>query len=780
MQVNVVGNPVDIFLDSNGQPLQGGSIYIGQPSTDPTNPANQITVYQDSALSIPFQQPIKTINGQPSLNGTQAVVYLGLGTTAYSLAVLNAGGVVVMSLPNVQPFSLGGSAGGNMVPQEFVSGVGFTPGVTTQLTLSSNFGSGANIWVDFDGTPQHYPDDFSINGTTLTFTSPIPVGVQKVYTKGGITTTVGAPGAGTVGDSQLQWIGILFRSVDSIASLRTLAGSSHDRAYVVSYYGIGTPGGGGPFYKDPNDTTSTDNGGTVIVGSDGTRWKRTDISQATFCQFGAKGDGANASPTDDTTAIQNCITAMAGKLAIPDAGKKFYCAGIMLTGATYNNTSIRGAGVIMLKPDAGASNFGGAWVGMVLQQCDGVTLDLKFDGNRAAMTAREQIFCVGLAGATNVKIPYLEANEIRGDGLYIGQANWTASSANTINVEIGLIKGANTADDGRNLVSIISGQAIHIKRAQSTAIGGVINGVVEPGGVDIEPDQGYETVYDVRIDSLDVTTAGTSGFSILGKSVSGNDANLDWNCTQIVIGEARILRTGTSGSALGGSGFNRCADVKIIKGFYQFNSTPGAGPLHDLCQRVEADWTVTNVTYGAWLGATGTVYQGDFKLTVNGFTQAGVQVTSLQQTRVRGRMFSSVGGNTTYGVHATNNGRSITQQNVAYEIDAPYDNVMAQAFYNDTTNPVTFGAGCIARNCDWSSYPSYAATTNALIPLQDVIGMTWAAAQPTNGTWHWQTRVKNTQPAVATNKTTDSWARLNSGSNNATGTDWVALVCTNS
>lgn len=780
MQVNVVGNPVDIFLDSNGQPLQGGSIYIGQPSTDPTNPANQITVYQDETLSIPFQQPIKTINGQPSLNGTQAVVYLGLGTTSYSLAVMNAGGVIVMSLPSVSPFSLGGSAGGNMVPQEFVAGVGFTPGVTTQLTLSSNFGSGANLWVDFDGTPQHYPDDFSINGTTLNFTSPIPVGVSKVYTKGGITTTVGAPGAGTVGDSQLQWIGILFRAVDSIASLRTLAGSSHDRAYVVSYYGIGTPGGGGPFYKDPNDTTSTDNGGTIIVGSDGTRWKRPDVSQATFCQFGAYGNGAGASPTDDSAAIQNCINAMKGQTAIADSGKTFYCAGLLLSGSTYNNTTIKGDGWLLMKPDAGASNFGGAWCGLVLQQCDGVSIEVKINGNRANMTAREQIFCVGLAGATNVKIPFMEVKEIRGDGLYIGQANWTANSANTNNVEIGLIKGSNTADDGRNLLSIISGVAIHVERLQSVQIGGVINGVTEPGGLDIEPDFGYQTVYDVHVDSLDVTTAGTSGLAVLGKSASGNDANLDWNCSQIVVKDARVLRTGTSGSGLAGGGFTRCADLKV-KGFYEFNSTPGAGPVIDLAQRVEADFTVTNVTYGAWLAPTGTLYDFKVNLMVSGFTQAGVLTTSLSQGRVTGRLFNSVGGNTTYGVHCTNNARTgIGQGNVSYQVDMPYDNVMACAFYNDPSNPVSFGTGAIARDSDWTGYPSYAATCNALIPLENVLGMTYAAAIPTNGTWHWQTFVRNSQPAAAAGKVTIGWARLNSGSNNVASSDWTPTVCTTS
>lgn len=200
MLVNILGNPVDLFLDSNGAPLQGGSIYIGQANTDPTNSTNQITVYQDQNLTIPLSQPIKTSNGHPWLNGSQIPVYFGIGVSSYSLAVLNAGGVVVLSLPSVSPFSLGGSAGGNMVVKEFVAGTDFTAGTTTQLTLASNFGSGTNLWVQFDGVEQHYPDDYTLNGVTLTFTNPIPVGTQKVYTKGGTTAPVNTPTNGSVTD----------------------------------------------------------------------------------------------------------------------------------------------------------------------------------------------------------------------------------------------------------------------------------------------------------------------------------------------------------------------------------------------------------------------------------------------------------------------------------------------------------------------------------------------------------------------------------------------------
>lgn len=65
----------------------------------------------------------------------------------------------------------------------FAAGVDFTGGTSTTLTLSQPYGSPANLIVAFD-TGFQGGDTFSLNGKTLTFTSAIPSGIQKVYVKG--------------------------------------------------------------------------------------------------------------------------------------------------------------------------------------------------------------------------------------------------------------------------------------------------------------------------------------------------------------------------------------------------------------------------------------------------------------------------------------------------------------------------------------------------------------------------------------------------------------------
>jgi hypothetical protein len=83
-----------IFTETDGLPLENGYIWIGEANLDPQG--NPINVYWDSALTIAAPQPIRTLNGYPSRNGTPARLYVN---SDYSIRVMNKKGSVVYSAP---------------------------------------------------------------------------------------------------------------------------------------------------------------------------------------------------------------------------------------------------------------------------------------------------------------------------------------------------------------------------------------------------------------------------------------------------------------------------------------------------------------------------------------------------------------------------------------------------------------------------------------------------------------------------------------------------------
>ena len=105
-------------------------------------------------------------------------------------------------------------------------------------------------------------------------------------------------------------------TVDNIAELRRKAGAAGQTVTVRAYYANSTVGGG-IFVADARDKSSADNGGTVIVAADGTRWKRQiEGSRVTLADFGILPDG-----TDVGAAINKAFEACAGLyLLAADAG----------------------------------------------------------------------------------------------------------------------------------------------------------------------------------------------------------------------------------------------------------------------------------------------------------------------------------------------------------------------------------------------------------------------------------------------------------------------------
>lgn len=96
MSALTVTAPFAVFTDINGDPLDAGYIYVGTVNLDPV--ANPVTVYWDSALTIPATQPIRTINGYPARNGSAANIFID--GTAYSIKVLNRRAQLCFSMAN--------------------------------------------------------------------------------------------------------------------------------------------------------------------------------------------------------------------------------------------------------------------------------------------------------------------------------------------------------------------------------------------------------------------------------------------------------------------------------------------------------------------------------------------------------------------------------------------------------------------------------------------------------------------------------------------------------
>lgn len=105
------------------------------------------------------------------------------------------------------------------------------------------------------------------------------------------------------------------RVVDSIADLKALDKTLFTRANTFGYHDAGDEGGGAAYWCDLTDTTSADDGVSVIVAADGGRWKLVHNGTISVRQAGAKGDGT----TDDTAAFAAVIAALpgGGKVVVP-------------------------------------------------------------------------------------------------------------------------------------------------------------------------------------------------------------------------------------------------------------------------------------------------------------------------------------------------------------------------------------------------------------------------------------------------------------------------------
>jgi hypothetical protein len=87
--------PIPVFLDTDGTPLDNGMIYVGLANQDPR--ANPVLLYWDDAFTIQAQQPVRTLGGRPAFQGAPAQLFVS--APIYSIAVFNRNGALVVSEP---------------------------------------------------------------------------------------------------------------------------------------------------------------------------------------------------------------------------------------------------------------------------------------------------------------------------------------------------------------------------------------------------------------------------------------------------------------------------------------------------------------------------------------------------------------------------------------------------------------------------------------------------------------------------------------------------------
>ena len=127
-----------------------------------------------------------TMTGSLNFSGTDTLIIPPNYTTVGLPGTPTEGGLVYDTTSNTLKYydstgwiEIVASVSGNVVVDNFVDGVDYTSGTTTALTLSADPVNENNIVVYFDGLSQHHTD-YTVVGTTLTFSSAIPTDTADV------------------------------------------------------------------------------------------------------------------------------------------------------------------------------------------------------------------------------------------------------------------------------------------------------------------------------------------------------------------------------------------------------------------------------------------------------------------------------------------------------------------------------------------------------------------------------------------------------------------------
>ncbi|MCE1972875.1 hypothetical protein LWT57_22995 [Enterobacter cloacae] len=491
--------------------------------------------------------------------------------------------------------------------------------------------------------------------------------------------------------------------------------------------------------------------------------KRNNIIYAT-ADAGIPNDGSDVS-----TQVSTFLNANKGKFIVFDSGTYMF-AGVVLSGTGWEGTTIYFKGKHLLKPDTTGTNTPGygAFIGLILTKTvNDLTLYYRGDGNRSLQYNREHIFNAAIFGATNISIPYFKADEIRGDGLYINSEDQTSSTAqNSTNINIGIILGKNSAVDGRNLLSVASCNRGGVDTLISENIGGVVGGVQQPGGYDLEPNNlpgclARDFIVKVAI------VLGAGGVCMVA-DWSANPKKIQ-NChvlKALVRNGQKIRMYGTDQSSINGE----CISSGIDSSVAAEGNTNGSMTVR-----------VINCVTAALLGTQSTNYDCKFTFYGRKISNAGVITGGQYRCDMDLDFDDWIAGGNMIGLwfRDLNNVGSLVQNGNRIKLRCPKTTNISRAIqYTPGTSAITFSGDNVLYDSIFTDWPTFDVILGAAGQYLTKEGkmpfLTTANGVPSNGTWKQGDFVYYANPST-TNKFYGFY-RITTGSGNVNGTDWGTVV----
>jgi hypothetical protein len=242
-----VSKPYELFYDNSGDPLENGYIYIGEVNQNPiTNP---ITVYWDVNGLYPAAQPIRTLAGYPSRNGSPGKLFVNLNTdNDYSILIQNKNQELIFSNLNAltsNDLTLAGTV--NLISDLRAINSGVYPLYVRGHSVIGDGGEGYFEWKD-GIAPGTYIDD---NGIIIVPTSGDGSGAWIRSFAGRVKFVWYNPTGDGITDDTTAWL-----SFKSYLNTNDVPGEMHSATFAIDAFTFGQSDSGlnltGAVYNNAN------------------------------------------------------------------------------------------------------------------------------------------------------------------------------------------------------------------------------------------------------------------------------------------------------------------------------------------------------------------------------------------------------------------------------------------------------------------------------------------------------------------------------------------------